>query len=239
MEKATKPKTEHEESIEKSDEKQKKANKGKKIFGTILVLLIIGGAITLVFRFVIGAGASYLSTDNARVTTTLVPITANIPGTLERFTIYEGRYVTENEIIGWVENGESIRAPFSGKVIRTDVVQEQRVSLMELLAIIADTNALHIQANIYETDINSVQIGQSVTLTIDPFGNRQFTGYVAEIGAITQAELAGTTMFFNTAGTFTRVTQLIPIKINVEDDVDLASIIGASAAVRIRLSQDA
>ncbi|MCL2392478.1 MAG: efflux RND transporter periplasmic adaptor subunit [Oscillospiraceae bacterium] len=223
------------EEVTESTDKPKKKSKA---IGFIILILLIAGGVILTLHL-IGSSGNYLTTDNARVTTTLAPITANIPGTLERFTIYEGRRVAENEVIGWVENGESIRAPFEGKVILTNVVQEQRVSLMEPLAVIADANALHIQANIYETDINKVQVGQFVTLTIDPYGNRQFSGYVAEIGAITQAELSGTAMFFNTAGTFTRVTQLIPIKINVEDDVDLASIIGASATVRIRISQDA
>jgi multidrug resistance efflux pump len=43
-------------------------------------------------------------------------------------------------------------------------------------------------------------------------------------------------MFFNTGGTFTKVTQLIPVRINLVDEADLASMIGLNVAVRISLS---
>jgi RND family efflux transporter MFP subunit len=74
-------------------------------------------------------------------------------------------------------------------------------------------------------------------VTIDPFGSRQFTGYVAEIGQVTAAELTGNAMFFNTGGTFTRVTHLIPVRVNIVDDVNLDSFIGVNARVRISLRQ--
>ncbi|MCL2399056.1 MAG: efflux RND transporter periplasmic adaptor subunit [Defluviitaleaceae bacterium] len=219
---------------EKSTEQVKKKGKGTLIVVLVLTLLLAGGA-GAGFYF-IWQSAGYLTTDNARVTTNLVAITSNIPGSLERFTVYEGRYVEENEIIGWVENGEALRSPFDGLVVQTNAVQDQFVSPMEPLAVIADINDLHIQANIEETDIVNIQVGQTVIVTIDVFGNRQFTGYVSEIGRVTSAELAGTAMFFNTGGTFTRVTHLIPIKVNIlDDDINLENFIGVNAGIRIPL----
>ena len=213
---------------------EKKKNKGGIIVLLILILILAAGAATT-FHF-IRRGANYLTTDNARVTTTLISISSNVPGPLERFTIYKGRRVEENEILGWVENGEAFRAPFSGLIVQTNAVQEQLVSSMDTLAIIADINDLHVQANIEETDIGRVHLGQPVIVTIDPFGSRQFNGYVSEIGHVTQAELAGTAMFFNTGGTFTRVTHLIPIKINIiDEEISLENFIGVNARVRIRV----
>jgi len=211
----------------------KKSGKGKFIFVLILTLLLGAGA-WFGFQFYMQS-ASYLTTDNARVTTNLITISANMPGILERFTLYEGRYVVENEVLGWVENGEALRSPFDGLVIRTHAVQEQMVSPMEPLAVIADINNLHVQANIEETDIARVHVGQPAIVTIDVFGNRQFNGYVSEIGRVTSAELAGTSLFFNTGGTFTRVTHLIPIEITITDDVNLDSLIGVNARVRLPL----
>ena len=211
----------------------KKSGKGKFIFVLILTLLLGAGA-WFGFQFYMQS-ASYLTTDNARVTTNLITISANMPGILERFTLYEGRYVVENEVLGWVENGEALRSPFDGLVIRTHAVQEQMVSPMEPLAVIADINNLHVQANIEETDIARVHVGQPAIVTIDVFGNRQFNGYVSEIGRVTSAELAGTSLFFNTGGTFTRVTHLIPIEITITDDVNLDNLIGVNARVRLPL----
>ena len=40
---------------------------------------------------------------------------------------------------------------------------------------------------------------------------------------------------FTTSGTYTKVTQLIPVKIKLLDDIDLADIIGTNATVKIRI----
>ena len=200
----------------------------------ILTLLLAGGAATGIYF--VWRNAGELSIDNAQVRTTRFTVTSSIPGTLERFTLYEGRYIAANDIIGWVEGGETMRAPFDGLVIQTNVRQGQQVSPMEPLAVIADINNIHIQANIEETDIGRLYQGQRVYVTIDPFGNRKFEGYISEISRITSAELAGQTMFFNTGGTFTRVVHLMPIEITLlDDDIALDNFIGVNARVRIPL----
>jgi len=218
-----------------SEEKKEVKGKGKNkiIIVVLLTLILAGGAATGIFF--IWRSAGYLTIDNANVRTTLVAITPSMPGTLERFNIYEGRYVAENEIIGWVEGGEAMRAPFDGLVIQTNARQDQQVSPAQHIAIIADVYNIHIQANIEETDIGRLYKGQRVYVTIDTFGNHQFTGYISEISRITAAELTGQAMFFNTGGTFTRVTHLIPIEITLIDDVNLDNFIGVNARVRIPL----
>jgi len=225
--------TEKEIKTPETETPEKQKSKWRLIIVLALTVVLAGGAAT--GFFFIWRSAGYLATDNARVTTTLISITSNTPGTLERFTIYEGRYVEENEVLGWVENGEAFRSPFNGLVVQSNAVQDQLVSIMEPLAIIADINDLHIQANIEETDIARIEVGQPAIVTIDPFGNRQFTGYISEIGNVTAAELTGNALFFNTGGTFTRVTHLIPIMITIVVDVDLDSVIGVNARVRIPL----
>jgi len=211
----------------------KKKGKGKIVIILVLTIALAVGAFFGINHF--RQSANYLTTDNARVTTNLISIVPSVPGTLERFTIAEGQYVSQNEVLGWLENGESFRAPFDGVVVRVSARQGQAVSPMEPIAVIADIASLHIRANIEETDIANIQRGQSVTVTIDAFGRREFTGYVSEIGRVTDAEITGNAMFFNTGGTFTKVTQLIPVRINLVDDVDLASLIGLNVSVRISL----
>ena len=221
------------QNTEQKPEEKKKKGKGGLIAVVILTLALASGAAIGVYF--IWQSAGYLTIDNARVRATLVHISPDVPGPLERFTIAEGVYVRENEILGWVENGGAMRAPFDGVVIYANAVQEQVVSPMSHIAVIADINSIHIQANIEETDIARLQVGQPAIVTIDPFGNQQFNGYISEIGLVTAAELAGVALFFNTGGTFTRVTHLIPIKVNITDDVNLDRFIGVNARVRIPL----
>jgi len=189
-------------------------------------------------------GAHYLSTDNARVTTNLIAVAPAVPGTLERFAAYEGRRVARDEVIGWVGSGEAMRSPVDGVVIRASAVQGQLVSPMEPVAVIADSGRLHVLANVEETSVARLRVGQRAEVTIDPFGSRRFAGYVREIGQATAAELAGQAVFFNTGGNFTRVTHLIPVKIGMEQNPegggpDLDSVIGVNARVRIAVRSPA
>jgi multidrug resistance efflux pump len=211
---------------------EKVVKKKKSKFIIILLTLALAGGAAGGIYFV-WQRAGYLMTDNARVTTTLIAITSDTPGVLERLTVSEGFYVKENEILGWVKNGRTLRSPVDGLVIYTGAVQGQMVSPQEMIAVIADTSKIHIQANIEETDILGLQKGQRAIVTIDTFGNRPFEGYISEIGRITTAELSGQAVFFNTGGTFTRVTHLIPIEINLTDYINLESLIGVNARVQI------
>ena len=226
-----------EEIKETTETTEKKKGKWKIILVVALTVLLAGGAwagIHFVSRSV-----GYFTTDNARVTTDLFAITPPVPGVLERFTAFEGMYVQENDILGWVQNSPAMRSPVDGMVIFTNAVQDQIVSGHEPVAVVADMNNLHVQANVEETDISRLRVGMDAIVTIDTFGSRRFNGYVAEIGRITHGELTGSAMFFNTGGTFTRVTHLIPVRINITDDVELDSLIGVNARVRIPVAGDA
>lgn len=223
-----------EEMIEEVEiTKNKKKGKAKFFIMALLVLILLGGAGYGIYF--LAHSANYVTTDNARITTTLVSISSNTQGRLERFNVVEGQTVVANEIIGWVEGGETMRSPFDGLVVQVNAVQNQTVSTTDTLAVIADTSSLNIQANIEETYIGKITTGMLVNVTLDGFGNRQFTGYVSEIGSVTDTELTGNAIFFNTGGTFTRVTHLLPVKINITDDINLASLIGTNARVQIRL----
>ena len=77
-------------------------------------------------------------------------------------------------------------------------------------------------------------MGQSVSVSLDAYG-RSFDGYVEDVNAVTSTKLTGSATSFTTSGTYTKVTQLIPIKIKLLDNVDLADIIGTNATVKIRI----
>lgn len=217
--------------------KQKTSKKGvmimkKKVIAAMLTVTLVGGAS---LGIAIWHSSGFIATDNARVTTNIISVVPTVPGVLERFVIYEGQRVEQYEAIGWVTNNGALRSPIDGLVIKSHAVENQVVSPMEPVAVIADINRIHIQANIEETDILRVQRGQAVTVTIDALGNRQFSGYVSEIGRITQTEIAGNSPSLNSGGAFRRTTQLIPVEINIEDDINLDNLIGVNASVRIRL----
>lgn len=210
--------------------KNDSTNKGgaavnKKAVTAILMIAIVG---FVGFRAFMWHNAGFIATDNATVATTMIPVNASGAGVLERFSLQEGQLVNAGDLLGWVEGQEAMTAPVTGLVMQTNAVQGQRVLPMETVAVISDMSAIHIRANIQETDILRVFPGQGVYVRVDTFGQQQFSGYVASIGTSTLTE---TSLF----GGNTRNTLLIPVEINLLDDVDLSRLIGVNASVRIPL----
>jgi multidrug resistance efflux pump len=99
---------------------------------------------------------------------------------------------------------------------------------------VAKTSDIYITANVEETNILNIHTGQSVTVSLDAYG-RSFAGYVEDVNTVTSTKLSGSATSFTTSGTYTKVTQLIPVKIKLVDDIDLTSIIGTNATVKIRV----
>jgi multidrug resistance efflux pump len=103
-----------------------------------------------------------------------------------------------------------------------------------VVLVVAKTSDIYITANVEETNILKIHPGQSVTVSLDAYG-QSFDGYVDEVDQVTSSRLAGSLTSFTTSGTYTKVTQLIPVRIRLRNDIDLADIIGTNATVRIRI----
>jgi multidrug resistance efflux pump len=110
------------------------------------------------------------------------------------------------------------------------------VSATDDIFVVAGTDDMYITANIEETNIEKIAEGQDVKVSLDAYDGETFDGYVDSIDQYTSTELSGSVTSFTTTGTYTKVTQLIPVKIKLNDDtVDLSSIIGTNATVKIKV----
>ena len=218
---------------------QTKTEKKSKMSGKTKQLIIAGASVVVlaglcILGYFIWTVFTYYSTQNAKVTATMFNIVPSSAGRLTRWTVKEGDTVAENEIIGRVENSSYIRSPVNGRVVQSNVTVNQLVSQATLAGVIADTSDMYIQANIEETTIMKVKEGQKVDVELDAFPYRTFTGYVGEMDMLTSDALGGT-MSLSTSGTFVKITKLIPVKIRLTEDVDLAQILGTNATVKIRV----
>ena len=93
-------------------------------------------------------------------------------------------------------------------------------------------NNLYVTANIDETNINEVAVGQNVDIYVDAFPNQTLKGTVQQIGLAT----AGTFSLLpssNTTGNYTKVTQVVPVKISIDDNTGTAIVPGMNVTVRI------
>jgi len=194
---------------------EKKKAKGKInniLFSIIAIIIMIGLGI---WYYIYWEGNTYFSTENSKVTAKLYQVAPTTPGKLVKYTVETGSTVKENEIIGRVENGSYIKSPINGQVVQSNVTLNQIVGATTIVAVIADTDNMYIGANIEETNIVKIKEGQTVSVQLDAFPGKKFKAHVDEIDKTTQTAITGNAMSYSTSGTYTKVTQLIPIKIKL------------------------
>ena len=160
----------------------------------------------------------------------------NFTSPILKFNTYVGKYVESGEIFGRVDGGQHIKSPSNGKFIEVDAERGDYVLTTDVMGYVANTYDMYIGANIEETDITKIKEGQSVKVTLDAYGSQKFEGIVTQVNSITNNALTGQTTSFSTSGTYTKTTQLIPIKIKlVNSDIPLENIIGTNATVNIKV----
>ncbi len=196
-----------------------------------IVIVLAGLGIAGYFVY---EGTFYYQTDNAKVDTMIYQLTANASGKLEKMYVYDNEDVKAGQVLARVENGSLIKSPIDGAVIDVKMQEGDYVTPTDVVLVVANTSDIYITANVEETNILKIHPGQSVTVSLDAYG-QSFDGYVDEVDQVTSAKLEGSLTSFTTSGTYTKVTQLIPIRIRLLEDIDLADIIGTNATVRIRI----
>jgi multidrug resistance efflux pump len=224
-----KEKGEYEEDFTPKTAKRK-INKAMLIVVAIVVLLAGLG----IAGYFIYQGTFYYRTDNAKVDTAIYQLTAKANGKLEKIYVFQSDAVKAGQVLARVDNGSFIRSPIDGTVIDIKMEEGNYANATDVVMVVAKTSDIYITANVEETNILKIHMGQNATVSLDAYG-QSFSGYVDEVDTVTSTKLTGATSSFTTSGTYTKVTQLIPVKIKLNDDIDLAGIIGTNASVKIRI----
>lgn len=111
----------------------------------------------------------------------------------------------------------TIEAPLAGVVSRRQVEPGQLVQPGQtLLAIVADTG-IYVTANMKETQLARIRVGQKVDLEVDAYG-ASAEGEVQSIASATGAKFALLPPD-NATGNFTKVVQRIPVRIRITRDL--------------------
>jgi len=209
---------------------KRKISKTTVILAAIVILLAGLG----IAGYFINEGTYYYQTDNAKVDTAIYQLTANANGKLINMYVSQGEEVKAGQVLVRVENGPFIVSPIDSTVIDVKMQEGDYAIASDVVMVVAKTSDMYITANVEETNILKIHEGQSVSVSLDAYG-RSFDGYVEDVNTVTSTELTGSATSFTTSGTYSKVTQLIPVKIKLLDNVDLTSIIGTNATVKIRI----
>ena len=231
--------------------------KFKAILVLILILALAGGGYGAYNYFY--QLSHFFTTEDASIAADMITITPEVTGKVTSWEVKEGDYVKAGQVIGHQDlsmlatssainpqalsnsadsliSKADIKSPIDGKVIQSSVVKQQVISPGMEIATIADTSNIYIKANIEETDIFKIKTGQPVDISIDAYPGKRFTGHVDSIGQATQSVFSAFPSL-NTSGTFSKVTQLIPVKISIINEENLEFMPGMNATVKIHIEQ--
>lgn len=77
-----------------------------------------------------------------------------------------------------------VRAPIDGVVLRRHMLAGESVPVEGALPVVTlgDSTAMRVRAEVDETDVAKVRVGQRVSATADAFGERRFSGRVVRVG---------------------------------------------------------
>jgi membrane fusion protein (multidrug efflux system) len=108
-------------------------------------------------------------------------------------------------------NDTVLRSPITGVISRQRVEEGQLVQRGQPILVINDPQDVWVLANIKESYVRDVTLGQVVDIRVDAYPDRRFEGKVDTIGAAAISEFS----LFPPTGTFTKVEQRIPVTITV------------------------
>ena len=110
-----------------------------------------------------------------------------------------------------------VESPLAGVVSKVFVESGEHVEPGQRIALVHDPREVYVLANIRETEIARLALGQHARIEVDAYPERSFEGTVSVIG------LAATSTFAllpsaKPGGSFTKVTQRFPVRIALESE---------------------
>ncbi|GAW29427.1 HlyD family secretion protein [Carboxydocella sp. ULO1] len=184
----------------------------------------------------------FVSTEDARIAGDIVKVYPLLVAKLAEVRAAEGQKVVKGEVLARQElnnlpdsSAEQtlLRAPVDGIIIRKQGTEGEVATPGQAVFWLVDPHKLYVSANIEETKISRIKPGQLVEVTLDLYPGRTFNGRVQEIGQATTATFS--VLPQTTSSNFTKVTQKVPVKIQLTDLENLQLIPGTSAVVKIRV----
>jgi membrane fusion protein (multidrug efflux system) len=130
-----------------------------------------------------------------------------------------------------------ITAPYDGVTGRRTIQEGQLVQGGQTLLSYVRNDSTWVVANYKETQVTKLYIGQKVKLQVDGFGSKKFNGMVTAIAEAT-GSIFSAVPTDNSTGNFIKVQQLVPVKIEFNDNPENKEFLnrfraGMNAEVRI------
>jgi membrane fusion protein (multidrug efflux system) len=113
-----------------------------------------------------------------------------------------------------------VKAPIDGFISQRKVETGQMAQAGQPLLSIVPLNNVWVTANYKENQLENMQPGQKAVITVDAYGGRKFSGRVDSIAAATGARFSLLPPE-NATGNYVKVVQRVPVKIVIDDKIDV------------------
>ena len=113
----------------------------------------------------------------------------------------------------------SVFSPMSGIVAKRWMLKGDVVQPGQPIFTVFDMKNIWVTANLEETKLAFIHIGDETEISVDAYPDLKFTGKVTNIGSNTASQFSLIPPS-NASGNFTKVTQRVPIKISINPVVD-------------------
>jgi DHA2 family multidrug resistance protein len=207
---------------------------------------VIIPAIILAIFLVAGVGGyfvynsyNFYSTDDAQVTGSMVNIVPPTSGTLTNLSVEVGSQVSARQIIGTVQPTgplpvQHLIAPMDGVIVQAPSVVGQLVSTTTTVVQEVDPNTVKITAYVDESAIKNITPGQAVDIHVDAY-NSTISGHVTQIVGATAGQFSLLPTSDNGSGNYTKVSQRIPVYVQIDSSTGGSLLPGMSVEVTIHL----
>jgi len=196
----------------------------------------------------------FVWTDNAQISGSIIQVGALNAGEVNAVLTDVGQHVDKGQVVAKVSvpmavsaasggtaklgftNTENqlvdVTSPLSGTVVARMADPGSTVAPGQPIIAVVDPTALYVTANVNETDVDRIHVGEPVDVSVDSLG----VVLPGRVEAITPASASSFSLIpqQNSSGNYTKVVQVVPVKISVEYG-NLPLIVGSSVEVNIHV----
>jgi membrane fusion protein (multidrug efflux system) len=126
----------------------------------------------------------------------------------------------------------NVYAPVKGRIGKRNLEVGQYVQTGQPLMTVVNGDKFWIVANFKETQLEKMKVGQEVTVKLDSYPDVEIKGKVASFSLATGAKFSLLPPD-NATGNFVKITQRVPVKIELDNEVKYKDILKAGLSVEV------
>jgi multidrug resistance efflux pump len=235
-------------SLNKS--KKVKLMKRKLIIIIVAIVIVAGGAGYGVPAFI--QNSRFITTENASIGAPLISVSSLSSGQVMKVAVGIGDRVQPRQTVAELGtprfsdsvarqgfsatpgSQSTVEAPVAGYVAAVWTYQGAIINAGSPIITLFDDSHIWVTANIDENKIKQIRPGEEAEVTVDSLGGAKLKGKVEGIAPATASSFS-LLPSSNTSANFTKVSQVVPVRITLDNTDGLALIPGSSVEVKIRV----